>query len=78
MCPHFTDQCDARGTLGANSYSSVRRKDTEMAEAKYYLNDPYRVNVSDDEEWKQVHINSQNGTVCSYKFEYSKADSNIY
>lgn len=78
MCPHYSEQCDARDTLGANTYSSMRRKDNDKARALYYPNDPFRVNVSDDQEWRQVHINSKNGTVCSYKFENAGADSNIY
>lgn len=78
MCPHYPEQCDSRDTLKANSYSSMRIKQSEMAEAEYYPNDPYRVNVSDDQQWKQVKIDSRNGTVCSYKFEYPRSESNIY
>lgn len=54
MCPHQPQQCDAKGTLDMNYYSQRQSKlvDTEK-ELKYYINEPYRVNLTqnDGSEW---------------------------
>lgn len=78
MCPHYSDQCDAKNTLLSNSYGSERTETAEIARAEYFTNAPYKVNLTDNENWKHLEINSNNGTVCSYKFQYPHSHTNIY
>ena len=42
------------------------------------MNEPYRVNLTDDGEWYKMNVNSKNGTVCSYKLQYPNRQTNIY
>ena len=42
------------------------------------MNEPYRVNLTDNDAWKSLAIKSVNGTVCSYKFQNFESNYNVY
>lgn len=78
MCPHIPSQCDAKDTILSNTYNNFVTKEKEIEHINYFTNQPYRVSLSDNGEWKKININSVDGTVCSYEFNHVQSANNVY
>lgn len=50
----------------------------DLEQASYNINTPYSINLTDDAIWRKIDIDSQNGTVCSYRLQNMNAINNDY